>query len=365
MNFHFQMPVQICLEKDCIENNAGLISKLGKRALVVTDGVAAQKNGSLSDVLDILTKLGIPSSLFDKVSSNPTVECARQGAQQIIEEKADIVIAIGGGSTLDAGKAMCLLCRQPDLSDDQLLAGEFMPETIPLVAIPTTSGTGSEVTSFAMLTSTALQKKININSAAMYARLALLDPKYTMTAPRQVTVNTSIDAMSHAIEGLLTVSSNSCIKAIATESLQRIGSCLGKLVNDSMDYEARSSMMFACVLAGIAVGQTRTSALHGISYPMTFYRHLPHGRAIGLLLIPYLRFTASVNPELIQNILNPLGVSSVDELQDAIDSMLGEKDILTEDEIMLFASESSRARNIKNSIVPPTENDIRWILKSI
>lgn len=362
---NFYLPVRIIMGENCINENRQVFKDWGKKAFVVTDGIAAKNNGSLEDILDAMESQGMAHEIFENVSSDPTVECVREGAKAIQDCGADMIIAIGGGSSMDAGKAMSLLCKQLHLTDDQLVAGDFRQETIPLITVPTTSGTGSEVTPFAILTSLAARRKINMNSPEMFSRVAFLDPRYTATVPYEVGVNTGIDAISHAMEGILSAGSSPLTEAIAIEALKSISKAIKKLANDSMDGDARWDMMYGCLLAGIAVGQTRTSALHGISYPMTYHRHMPHGRAIGLLLVPYLKFTVAGDSGLVEKMLDALDMKDLNELESVMNVMLGKKDKFSKEEIAKYAAEAARLRNIQNSRVPPAEVDIIRILEAI
>jgi len=367
MDMNFYMPVHIIMGEGSVVKHRALFSQYGNSALIVTGGNSAKLNGSLEDVITLLESERIEYRIYDKVTNDPSVQCAREGARQISEYGLDMVIAIGGGSAIDAGKAMALLCRQPHLTDIQLLNGEYEKKSIPLIAIPTTSGAGSETTPFAMLTSYELGRKINVNSNIIYPKIAFLDPRYTLTLPRQVTVNAGIDAISHAMEGMLTITSTPYVRAIAKEALSCFARCLIRLQKDDMDFESRERMMYGCALAGITVGQTRTSALHGISYPLGFYKHIPHGRAIGLLMLPYLRFIQDRNPTVVDPILEALRMQSLDELSLILKELVGSesKNFLSDDEIKSIAAEAANSRNIRNSLVPPNQDDIIGILREI
>lgn len=367
MNVKFKMPVNVIMEENCVQKEADLLTSFGKRAIVITDGIAAVRNGAMDDITAVLNKKNVEFVIYDHIESNPTVECAREATKLAREFRAEFIIAIGGGSSLDVGKAVSLMITQGrELSDEDMLTGNFCHETIPLVALPTTSGTGSEVTPFSMLTSHATNRKINLNSPTMYARLALLDSNYTLTVPYTVTVNTALDALSHAIEAMITVTSTPLIRAIARESLAGANQVLLGLREDDLSNIAlRDVMMYDSVLAGIAVGQTRTSALHGLSYSLTVHRHIAHGRAVGLLMVPYLRFTRNKKPILVDQVIEAMGLRNLDDLEKGLKILLGEKDVFSEEEIQLWATEASALRNIKNCIVPPTREDLIDILQAV
>lgn len=366
MNFQFYMPVRVLMRGGCVGEAADAVAAWGRRAVVVTDGVSAAVSGALDDMTGILRERGTAFFVYDKVQSNPTVECVRDITGEARAFGADMVIAIGGGSSLDAGKAVSLLMKQDgEVSDADMAAGRFRAETAPLVAVPTTSGTGSEVTPFSMLTSAASGRKINLNSPAMYARLALLDPKYTLTVPWSVSVNTALDAISHAVESCITVTSSPPIQAVARESLANAGAILTALGEDQVDVSTRQMMMYDSVLAGIAVGQTRTSAMHGISYSLTYHRHIPHGRAIGLLMVPYLRFTQERQPLLVDAVISAMGLRSLEDLERKLSLLILNKERFSDEEIKCWAREAAGLRNIGNCVVPPAEEDILAILRQI
>lgn len=366
MNFEFRMPVRVIMGDGCVRRAAADIAAFGKRAVIVTDGISAAASGALDDMTAVLREQGVSFSIYDRVESNPTVECVREITGEARGFGADMIIAIGGGSSLDAGKAVSLLVTQEgEVTDADMIAGNFQARTIPLVAVPTTSGTGSEVTPFSMLTSIASGRKINLNASAMYARLALLDPKYTVTVPWNVSVNTALDAISHAVEASITVASSPLIRAVARESLANASAVLDALGEDQVDLNVRRMMMYDSVLAGIAVGQTRTSALHGISYSLTYHRHIPHGRAIGLLIVPYLRFTRSGRPPLVDAVISAMGLRDLDDLERKLSLLILNKERFSEEEILCWAKEASALRNIGNCAVPPSEQDILEILRQI
>lgn len=367
MDIRFRMPVDVRMCDECVKGAADAIAAYGKKAIIVTDGIAAVRNGAMDDMARLLRERGIDFCVYDRVESNPTVECVREITKEAVNFGAEMVIAIGGGSSMDAGKAVSILVTQNrEVSDEDMVSGNFEPNTIPLIAIPTTSGTGSEVTPFSMLTSIATKRKINLNAPTMYARLALLDPKYTMTVPWNVSVNTALDAISHAIESCITVTSTPLIRAIAYESLSNAGIILHTLADDEqLSISTRRMMMYDSVLAGITVGQTRTSGLHGISYSLTYHRHIPHGRAIGLLLVPYLRFTSEHQPLMVGRIIQAMGFGNLDDLEKVLSFLITNKETFSKEEIALWAEEAVALRNIGNCIVPPTKKDILNILESV
>ena len=192
---HFSLPTHVFLETDAVAHHAALFAR-GKKAMIVTGRTSAKRNGAQDDVVAALAQHQIPYVLYDAVPSNPDIETCYEGARIAKEAGADFVIAIGGGSPMDAGKAIALLAASP-LSRDQLFTGPYTA-ALPLIHIPTTSGTGSEVTPYAILSDDEAQTKRSIATPLLFPQVALLDPKYQAQLPHRTTVNTALDALTLA-----------------------------------------------------------------------------------------------------------------------------------------------------------------------
>ncbi|MFW5777060.1 MAG: iron-containing alcohol dehydrogenase, partial [Spirochaetota bacterium] len=194
MEFSYYMPTRIVCGPDCIRENSDTLQGLGMNAFIMTGAGSAQKNGSLRDVVDALEHEGIEWKHYSKVSPNPTLEQVRDAAEQAYTWGADCVIAIGGGSPMDAAKAVAVLAGEP-VPDDELLSAASFPKVLPLVAVPTTAGTGSEVTPYSILTNDSAQTKSLLRGDQIYPRIAFLDGRYTMELPRHITIATAVDAL--------------------------------------------------------------------------------------------------------------------------------------------------------------------------
>jgi len=204
VSYGYYLPTRIIAGKDCIIQNRDLFRSLGKKALIVTGAHSAKRNGSLSDVITALEATGVSYFVFDKVMSNPTIACVYEGAEVARVNQCDMIIAIGGGSPMDAGKAIALLAAQ-EIAEENLFAGNYTDQVLPMAFVPTTAGTGSEVTQYAILTNDQAQTKTSIASDLLFPNVAFLDAKYTENLPTETTINTAIDALSHAVEGMLSV----------------------------------------------------------------------------------------------------------------------------------------------------------------
>ena len=255
---------------------------------------------------------------------------------------------------------MALLSRQ-EASDDEMFTKEFSDDMMPLIAVPTTSGTGSEVTPYAMIIDSKKGTKNNLHTPFLFAKVAFLDPRYTLTLPIKVTVNTAIDAMTHAIESLFAKTTNPLVASIAFESIHNIGTCFDCLVSGKLDIKDREKLMLGSVMGGMVVSQTRTTALHGMSYPMTSVGHIPHGRAMALILANYMTFWQKHEPELIDKLIKTMGLDSLDTFNGIIATLVGEikpEERLSEEQIAAYTEEVMLKHNIINTRVPITREDV-------
>ena len=365
LTYKFHMPTKVIMGQDCIVQSSDVFKKLGKKALIVTGAQSAKINGSEKDVKTALESANIRSEVFDKVMSNPTVTCAYEGAKYAKENEVDFIIAIGGGSPMDAGKAIALLAAQ-DIDEEDLFSGHYERKVLPIVLIPTTAGTGSEVTQYSILTNDRARTKTSIASDLLFPTVAFLDAKYTHNLPVETTINTAIDALSHAVEGILSVRASNLSNTLALESIRLMVNCVPDMLQalqagteGSFAPEKREELLLASNIAGMVIAQTGTTVVHSMGYSLTYFRNTDHGRANGLLLGEYLRMVEKSQPDLTRRILEAMNLSGVDSFQDLMSSLLGSKEVLNFEEISQYSEITIQARNIPNCIVVPTEEDIR------
>lgn len=364
MNFQFYMPTRLIMGEDCIKNNGEVIASLGKKALIVTGAHSAEKNGSLKDVTEVLNKNNQEYVVFNRVMSNPTIDCAYEGADFAKENNADFIIAIGGGSPMDAAKAISLLAKQ-DIKREELFSGNYGSDVLPMAFIPTTAGTGSEVTQYSILTNDAEETKTTVASPALFPKIAFLDGKYMDSLGLTTTINTAIDALSHAIEGMLSNRASLLTDTLAAESIKNIATCFESLKSGKFTTEDRQLLLYGSTLAGMVIAHTGTTAVHSMGYSLTYFKDIDHGRANGLLLGEFMKLVSLSKPEKIHSILNLLTCKSIDNLESIFDKLLGAKEIVTTEEIEKFASIAIKAKNISNSIVIPTKEDLLQIYTKV
>lgn len=355
------MPTKVFLGKDCIIDNAAQMQALGKKAFIVTGRNSARANGSLASVEAALQSSGIGYSVFDQILSNPSIELVREAAKVARAHGADFIIGIGGGSPMDAAKAIAVLVAN-EVDDTILFSGPYPQPVLPIVAIPTTAGTGSEVTQYSILSDDRQQTKTSIANEVIFPKIAFLDASYTQHLPAHVTINTAIDALSHAIEGYLSVKATSISNMLAAESMTILGKCLREL-GGTVDFAAREQLLYASMLAGVVIAHTGTTALHSMGYSLTYFRDIDHGRANGLLLYEYLEFIAGQDPSIVAKVVSLLGMENLGELKNCLGKLLGEKEAITTSEIEQFSAKAIQAKNILNTIRKPSQGELAGIIK--
>jgi alcohol dehydrogenase class IV len=367
MNINFYMPTRIIMGDDCIRKQAVLMKDLGHKALIVTGTASAKKTGALKDITEALESQGITYDIYDKIHSNPSVESVYEGAQCARRLESDFVIGIGGGSPMDAAKAIALLAVQ-DIREEKLFSGQYTGGALPIILVPTTAGTGPEVTPYAILTNDIKQTKTSISTPLIFPKIAFLDAKYTMTLPMTETINTALDAFSHAVEGMLTNKATGLTDQLALDSIGRIAYCLKQLTTIRLNSESgklsqdiREKLLSGSLLAGIVIAHTGTTAVHAMGYCLTYFKNVDHGRANALLLPSFLRFYAKSDPEPVKKILKASDTASMDELEAIFLRLLGEREEITQKELERYITISAQAKNVLNSKVTPTREDLESI----
>lgn len=361
MKFNYLMPTQMYFGKDAVLNNKEVFSTIGTKALIVTGRSSAKKNGSYDDIRRALEANDIAYHLFDEVEENPSLETIEKGSQMGKENKVDFVIGIGGGSPMDAAKAMAVFIKNPQINKDNIFEAKAL-DSLPVVAVATTSGTGSEMTQYSIVTSDKEETKKNLGQS-VFPKLSFLDSKYTYDLPDHITINTSIDAFTHLLEGYLNTNSTVMSDIYGEKGLQLFESCFKKLVSHDLDHEFRDNVMLASALAGIQIAQSGTSLPHGMGYPLTYFKGMPHGLANGVLTVAYLRTFKDQTK--INKVLELLGMTSLDQLEAVFDQLIDVEIDITAEEIEAYSKDFfSNKGKLENHLEEVTLDDIREIYTS-
>lgn len=311
MNPIFFMPTKVICEKDALKTQGHLIKSLGNTALIVSGSHSSKTNGSLEQLTTVLKSNNIKYFIFDEVEENPSTETINKIKKLHEGNGIDMVIGVGGGSPMDASKAASVLLANAEMDAKNLFTADNF-KALPVVAVPTTAGTGSETTQYSILTDHEIENKLAIKTK-LFPTLAYLDASFLMNTPKQVTINTGIDALSHLIEGYLSTQGNIFSNALAESGLKLFKECLPFLETETITFEIREKLLAASSIAGMVIAQSGTSLPHGMGYPLTYHHNAPHGMANGLLLKEYLKSYANHDSERVNRILTILEFNHIDE----------------------------------------------------
>ncbi len=324
LSMRFYVPTDIYVEKDCVKNHAQNLLAIGKRAFIMTGKTSAKKNGSLNDVTAVLDAGHVPYQVFDQVEENPSTDTVGNAAQQAREFGADYIIGIGGGSAIDAAKAAALLLANPNVLADNLHKAPEKPlNHVPVVAVPTTCGTGSEATPVSIITNHKIHLKKSIPHR-IFPALALVDGKYLASAKKTLIINTAVDALAHMVESILNVYSNTFNRMYPEYGLKLWGEFKDSLLSGApVDESLYEKLMLTSTIAGISIAHTSTSVPHGMSYDLTLHQNVPHGPAVGYFLAAYVEVCEKKVPEDVKRILALLGLKSTADFSEMLDKLIG------------------------------------------
>lgn len=316
--WNYNQPVKIQFETGGVHKLKEFADKLGfTRGMLVADPYFF--SSGLAESL-IAESQGIIVASYGEISPNPDVTEVDRCAEIIRENTIDFVIALGGGSAMDCAKAAASIALTNHSIRKYHGTGVMMPvEHLPLIAIPTTAGTGSEVTCVSVLTDHANGKKSPIVSDGFFPTIALIDPELTYSMPKHVTAGTGIDVLSHALEGYWSKGHQPICDACAIYAAKLVFEYLERAYENPNDFEAREKMCEASVIAGLAFTLPKTTSSHACSFPLTNLYHIPHGEACGLTLDYFARINGSGEEGYrVVKLAKELGFDTVDEMADAI-----------------------------------------------
>jgi len=310
--WRYQNPVEIHFGQGIIDNLPDFVS--GKTVLVTTPGTTRRKiSHRISKLLgDSLV------ALYDKVEPNPTFETVMAAYRELKQVDYDLIVALGGGSTIDTAKAVAAInaSDSEDWIDDHLKRGIQFPQPFnpkPVIAIPTTAGTGSEVTMWATVWAMEEKRKYSLSHPKLYPKIALLDPELTLMLPEKETVYSGLDAFSHAMEAIWNKNHNPVSDMFALKAIELVRKHLPELLHEPSNLNLRTHLLRASLFAGMAFSNTKTALAHSISYPLTAHFGLPHGLACSLPLPHILRFNGKRAAERIGIMAEAIGADQTSE----------------------------------------------------
>lgn len=337
MKLDSYMPVKIISGRNCVVKNADVFSAYGKRCLIVTGGNSAKICGALADVENALKMNKVEYTLFDGISQNPyTADCYRAGCAAR-KFDADFVVGIGGGSPLDATKAVSVFAANPQLSHTEIYKMNFKSPPLPFILVGTTAGTGSEVTGVSVLTNSDNGQKKSIGG--LYSEVSFCDYGYTCSVPYDVTVSTALDAFAHVVEGYFSTESTFLSDIYAEKAFSMLKNGLKYLYKNSRlpDEMMRKELYVASVIAGLALNITGACFPHTMGYVLTEDFAVPHGKACGTFLSEYIRIASENLPEKATRLFDLMNMTE-DELCNMIESLADVKVSMSDGQIESYVS---------------------------
>lgn len=313
---------QVVFGEGALSEIGVMAKKYGNKAILTIDPYL-DKCGISDKVESSLNESGVTITKWTNISPNPSCFLADEAGEMAKEFGAEMIIAIGGGSAIDFGKAVSVVAMNPGKSWEYTERSDHpggikRPEnTLPVIAVPTTSGTGSESTPFSVLNNTEIHEKSTIVNDAIYVKQAIVDPELMVTMPSRLTASTGFDAFAHCIESYISLAATPFSKMVAKEGMKIIAEYLPKALADGNDKDAREKMAWGSLLGGSAIGTIGVTLPHSLGQPVGGFCNAPHGESVAACMVEVLRDSYESNPDVfaeITDILNPEGVErSVEE----------------------------------------------------
>jgi len=371
MNFIFHQPVPIHFGIDAIKDLPLIIEKFNSSRGLLVCTPSLVTNGTAKQIIQ--QSNGKLISVFSAIQQNPTVYNTINLVEKIHELQCDFIVAVGGGSILDCAKmARIVAVHDGDCTDYIHNRKTFSKKGLPIITIPTTSGSASEVSSVSVLTDEVANKKVAIAHPYLFSDYAIIDPRLTVSCPPTVTAISGIDVIAHALEAFYNVHHQPFPDHFAKHAVKLAFDNLELAVKHPHNLEARSKMAEASVAAGVAFSQTGTAAAHACSYPLTQIFGVPHGEACAITLSAFWRLNATADPRL-DEMSKELGFTDAHALAARIDEIkqsiglrmkLADVGVKTEEDLQMLVKESF-APNMANNPVQMTEESLRKFYESL
>ncbi len=376
MVFNFYRPVEVFFGKGSIEKTGEVARRYGFKALIVTGKESAKRSGALERVIKSLNAHGIQEYiLYNEVIPNPTDNIVNEGADLAVKERVDFIIGLGGGSALDTAKAISIVSSNEGSVWDYVKYPEgarLVPYlSRPVICIPTTAGTGSEVDKYSVVTNSIRKEKLVISHSLNYPKVALIDPELTMTMSPELTAITGFDALTHALESLTNRAENFMAEECSVKAIELIAKWLPVAVEEPDNYTAREKLAYASMLAGVAIDHLGVALIHAMEHPVSaHYPQVAHGLGLAILS-PYItKFNYKGNPEKYALFAKLMGYEEKPELSvDALVNFLGKigllktlKDVGVEEDMLERLTEDVHMLARHSFLINPVEpslDDVR------
>lgn len=307
--FDFDPRTRVVFGSGSVQRLGELTTQLGgTRALLVTDP-GIEQAGHIDRCLPSLVEHGVTVTVFDDVHQNPSTRDVAAGLEVARAQQVDFLIAVGGGSAMDCAKGVNFLYTNGGKMQDYWGVGKATQPMLPMIAVPTTSGTGSEAQSFALISDAETHVKMACGDKKAACRVAILDPDLTISMPAGVTAATGIDAISHAVESYVTRKRNPISQVFSRRAWQLLSAAFPRVLRNPADVEARAGMLLGAHFAGAAIENSMLGAAHALANPLTAHFDVVHGLAIGLMLPAVVRYNAEAVGDLYDDLATDAGLT--------------------------------------------------------
>lgn len=377
-NFTFTVPQDIIFGMGSLKRLPELLEKNGSRKMLLISDRGLESLGVVAKVEDIVKASGIEVAKFLDVEPNPSVDTVNSATRAYQETESTSIVALGGGSPMDVAKAVGVLAKFGGQITEYEGAHKVPGKIVPIIAIPTTAGTGSEVTAFSVITDTSRNYKLTVFSYELIPSYALLDPELIMTAPASIAASCGVDALIHAWEAYTSRDASPFSDAMAEKAMELIGANLRRFVANRQDEEAACAMMSGSMFAGIAFAWARLGNIHAMSHPVSAFFHVPHGVANSILLPTIVEYNALADHGRYEKIYNYISKEK-EPVMDFIPEMLADearellKDLgipsklsdvgVTEDKIPQMAADAMKSGNILANPRQSAQKDIEMLYR--
>lgn len=326
------MPTMLLSGKNCVKRHPRHLIH-GKKCMIVTGRNSAAMSGALEDVTDVLDEHKIEYDIYDNITGNTGISEIYALGKTMKANGVDYVIGIGGGTPLDAAKAAAVYAAN-DIEPMEIYEEAF-DKSLKVVCIPTTAGTGSDTTQYVMMSLDDIHNRRSFKSNHCFPYATFLDYRYTKTLPLDVTRNTAVDALCHAVESYLNAQASALTDIMALEAVRLIGSCANALMAGEISESDREKLLVAASSGGMAVAHTGLNVVHALGHQLTCEKEIPHGRANGALLVEFIAWAAKFDLMRAVDVITAFG-TDLQSLKFFIDKIAPVTEEITEEDIDMF-----------------------------
>lgn len=329
LEFQYYLPVNLVFGRGKSDRIGEKAAALGKRALIVTGGSSTKRSGLLSKTEAMLREKGLSYTVFDKVTPNPLTTTVQEGAALAASEACDVVIALGGGSSIDAAKGIAFQTVNGGDISDYIFGRKFSDKALPIIAVPTTCGTGSEGNGFSVMTNPETMDKKSLRCSAIVPACSIIDPLLMTTMPKSTLAAVGFDALCHCMEGYLSSISQPLTELQALEGIRLVAQSLYHVYADGMDLDSWDKLCLASTLGGMIINTAGVTAPHGMEHPASGLKDIVHGRGLAALTPVVYEESICGNPEKFAVISKLLGGKGEHDCVPQIQELLDEIELTT------------------------------------